>query len=391
MRHIKLFKLIFVFLSISLCLSLGALFTGASGTASPTVTVTPSVSVIGQEAEITVSIAAADLQNLRGIQIDISGLDESVIRIHTYEALIDDPRAVSNTVTYSRENQRLRYVYAIFTGSLPVPENAGDSIPIFRFSFTVQDHGTSEGELRFPMTVKLQTAEKITVEETVVVQYKQAHEHTPGTAADCTHDQVCTVCGEVIQDKLGHAYRETVVPSTCTEQGYTNHACTRCGESYKDGYTAVAPHTPGGWIIDKEPAAGVAGEKHRPCTVCGTILETVVIAPLPPETELDTKPETEPDTEPETEPDTEPETEPETEPYTEPDAETDAEPDSEIGTDSDTVPESNPPTGEKSLLDRIAKAIGWSTDQLLIVGGSCLGAILLLVIVIAVIRKIRYM
>jgi hypothetical protein len=42
-------------------------------------------------------------------------------------------------------------------------------------------------------------------------------------------------------------------------------------------------------------------------------------------------------------------------------------------------------------LDRIAKAIGWSTDQLLIVGGSCLGAILLLVIVIAVIRKIRYM
>lgn len=39
-----------------------------------------------------------------------------------------------------------------------------------------------------------------------------------------------------------HDYRETVVPPTCTKEGYTEFTCSVCGYSYKDNYTDKAPH-----------------------------------------------------------------------------------------------------------------------------------------------------
>ena len=40
---------------------------------------------------------------------------------------------------------------------------------------------------------------------------------------------------------LGHDYTEKIVKATYTEQGYTLHTCTRCGDSYADNYTDVLP------------------------------------------------------------------------------------------------------------------------------------------------------
>lgn len=45
----------------------------------------------------------------------------------------------------------------------------------------------------------------------------------------------CTASGH------DHAYTETTVAATCTEQGYVLHSC-ECGESYKDGYTDALNH-----------------------------------------------------------------------------------------------------------------------------------------------------
>jgi hypothetical protein len=36
---------------------------------------------------------------------------------------------------------------------------------------------------------------------------------------------------------LGHKYESVVTPPTATEQGYTTHTCTVCGDSYVDSYT----------------------------------------------------------------------------------------------------------------------------------------------------------
>lgn len=43
----------------------------------------------------------------------------------------------------------------------------------------------------------------------------------------------------------GHMYTHTVIPPTETEQGYTLHTCTVCGDSYKDSFVDPPKITPG--------------------------------------------------------------------------------------------------------------------------------------------------
>ena len=88
--------------------------------------------------------------------------------------------------------------------------------------------------------------------------------HTPGDEATCTTDQVCTVCAAVLVPKLNHDYKDTVVPPTCTEQGYTVHVCNRCSETVTDSYVAARGHTPG------EAASCFAPQL---CTVCEAVLQ----------------------------------------------------------------------------------------------------------------------
>ncbi len=98
--------------------------------------------------------------------------------------------------------------------------------------------------------------------------------HVPGEAATCTTPQLCTKCGAVIVNALGHDYQEEVTDPTCTEMGYTTYTCSRCGDTYKGNYTDAAGHKPGDWIIDQKPTTDSEGSKHKECTVCGETLET---------------------------------------------------------------------------------------------------------------------
>lgn len=98
--------------------------------------------------------------------------------------------------------------------------------------------------------------------------------HVPGEAATCTTPQLCTKCGAVIVNALGHDYQKEVTEPTCTEMGYTTYTCSRCGDTYKGDYTDAAGHKPGDWIIDQEPTTDSEGSKHKECEVCGETLET---------------------------------------------------------------------------------------------------------------------
>ena len=102
----------------------------------------------------------------------------------------------------------------------------------------------------------------------------EAAGHVPGDPATCTQPQLCTKCGAVIVNALGHDYETVVTEPTCTEMGYTTYTCTRCGDTYKGDYTDAAGHQPGDWIIDKEPTTDSEGSKHKECEVCGETLET---------------------------------------------------------------------------------------------------------------------
>ena len=66
------------------------------------------------------------------------------------------------------------------------------------------------------------------------------------TESGLTEGEHCAVCGEVLvaQKKVeatGHSYDAVVTEPTCTEQGYTTHTCTVCGDSYVDSYTDPRP------------------------------------------------------------------------------------------------------------------------------------------------------
>lgn len=98
--------------------------------------------------------------------------------------------------------------------------------------------------------------------------------HVPGDPATCTQPQLCTECGAVIANALGHDYQAEVIVPTCTEMGFTVFTCSRCGDSYKGDYTDATGHKPGDWIIDKEPTTSAEGEKHKECENCGETLET---------------------------------------------------------------------------------------------------------------------
>ena len=86
--------------------------------------------------------------------------------------------------------------------------------------------------------------------------------HIPGAPATCTEPQLCTRCGAVLKNALGHDYKSEVTAPTCTEMGYTTNTCTRCGDTTK---------------IDKEPTTDAAGSKHKECENCGEKLETAEI------------------------------------------------------------------------------------------------------------------
>lgn len=107
--------------------------------------------------------------------------------------------------------------------------------------------------------------------------------HTPGKGATCLNPGTCTVCGAVLEDHLGHSYKPEVTSPTCTKMGYTVYTCASCGDSYKSDYTDPTGHTPGEWIVDKEPTMENHGSRHKECVNCGETLETEDIPTLPAE------------------------------------------------------------------------------------------------------------
>ena len=110
--------------------------------------------------------------------------------------------------------------------------------------------------------------------------------HRAGPEATCSAMQTCTACGAMLADRLEHTFEDSVIQPTCTEAGYTARTCTHCGMTRVEEPTPATGHTPGEWVTDKEPALGEEGQRHRPCTVCGTVVTLEKIPAL----EADTNP-----------------------------------------------------------------------------------------------------
>jgi len=69
-----------------------------------------------------------------------------------------------------------------------------------------------------------------------------------------------------------HVYEETVTAPTCTDKGFTTHACA-CGDNFTDTETDALGHSWGEW-------ADVEGVQQRSCSVCGAT-EPEIVEPSP--------------------------------------------------------------------------------------------------------------
>lgn len=163
-----------------------------------------------------------------------------------------------------------------------------------------------------------------TLEERTLDKLIQEHTHSyqstvteePTCAAQGTRTYICS-CGSQYTEaipRLEHTYVTSTVSPTCRSEGYVEHTCTKCGQSYRDTYTQRIPHDYiaaefpaaceeagrteyvcrmcgnrytdkiipalghnwGSWVITQEPTADSVGTKERSCQRCGkTETETI--------------------------------------------------------------------------------------------------------------------
>lgn len=80
--------------------------------------------------------------------------------------------------------------------------------------------------------------------EATRLENEAAAGHTPGKAATCTEAQICTDCGAVLQQALGHSFKEEVTSANCMDMGFTTVSCQNdgCGYTYKTDYTKPLRH-----------------------------------------------------------------------------------------------------------------------------------------------------
>ena len=75
-----------------------------------------------------------------------------------------------------------------------------------------------------------------------------------------------------------HDYTDVITAPTCTEQGYTTHTCSGCGDSYVDSYTDVVDHSYGEWTVIQAATCTADGVKRKVCADCGHFVDDTIPA-----------------------------------------------------------------------------------------------------------------
>ena len=100
---------------------------------------------------------------------------------------------------------------------------------------------------------------------TAAYQYAYNNNITLVTDGECAHT---------------YSYVYDIVSPTCTKQGYTEYACTYCGEHFNRTVVEPLGHKESDWIIDKEATYTSKGKRHKVCDRCGETTVTEVIPML---------------------------------------------------------------------------------------------------------------
>lgn len=140
------------------------------------VTVSSETVEVGEQVTVTVSLTGynADAVPIRGIQIDVTGVDDSILVIEdgSYVSLIEDASATSNKAVYQQANQLLRLIYVRMDGTLAQPYE-----DVFQMTFLINSELTEAGSITLPLTAKIQTTEsRVTITDEITIAYVPASE-----------------------------------------------------------------------------------------------------------------------------------------------------------------------------------------------------------------------
>lgn len=130
----------------------------------------------GKQVTATVSLTGYDAEAvpIRGIQIDVTGVDDSILVIEdgSYVSLIEDATATSNKAVYQQTNQLLRLIYVRMDGTLAQPYE-----DVFQMTFLINSELTEAGSITLPLTAKIQTTEsRVTITDEITISYVPASE-----------------------------------------------------------------------------------------------------------------------------------------------------------------------------------------------------------------------
>ena len=116
---------------------------------------------------------------------------------------------------------------------------------------------------------------------TLVAQWDDEHSHSYDdgvvtTEPTCTQPGVktftCSGCNGTYTEEvaaLGHSYTDTVISPTTEAEGYTEHVCSRCGDTYRDSYVEKLQtehtHSFDDGVVTIEPTCTQPGVKTFTC------------------------------------------------------------------------------------------------------------------------------
>ena len=190
------------------------------------------------------------------IQKNNDGTYKGLLKFDRYTSSEYDKEASENS-TYSASD-----IYNF--GTLKV-NDSGEYISIY-YDDDYQDYAYLSTSIK-----KLDVKHKY--EETVV---------KPTCTEDGYTEHKCSVCGDTYKDakteKLGHKYEKIVVKPTCTEDGYTEHKCSVCGDTYKDAKIEKLGHKYEETVV--KPTCTEDGYTEHKCSVCGDTYQDAKIEKL---------------------------------------------------------------------------------------------------------------
>lgn len=168
----KIVKNIAVMLVLALLMPAFAISADASGSYGFNSAVAPVAVKPGEQAEVTLSLTgytaeAAQTDAIRGLQIDITGIDTDILNVVEYISLINDTDVLSNKASYNSENSRVRLLYVNSDSALEAPCEQVLKV-VFQVSSTLEQNGC----ITLPVTIKIQTEnQQITLADEITIFY----------------------------------------------------------------------------------------------------------------------------------------------------------------------------------------------------------------------------